>query len=62
MVIDNDKDTITVYGNYEIDDVLDEIYNCGLDYSLWTIQIIPQHVWTSSYTFPNFIDNYEIKA
>jgi len=62
LVINNDRSTITVYGSYRIDDVLDEIATAGLDHNEWVIEIIPNHFWTQNITYPGFIDNFEIKA
>ena len=62
LVINNDKSTITVFGSYAIDDILDEIERAGLDSSEWVIEMIPTHYWTQHMTYPYFIDNYEIKA
>ena len=62
LVINNDKSTITVFGSYNIDDVLDEIERAGLDHNEWVIEIVPSHIWTQHMTIPSFITDYEIKA
>ena len=62
LVINNKKCTITVFGSYAVDDVLDEIAEAGLDSKEWVIEIIPPHYWTQNMTIPHFIMDYEIKA
>lgn len=62
LVINNDKSTITVFGSYAVDDVLDEIARAGLNSNEWVIEIIPSHYWTQNMTIPSFLMDYEIKA
>lgn len=62
LVINNKLSTITVYGNYEVDEVMDEIECAGLIPAEWTIQIIPSHYWTQNISYPHFFNDYEIKA
>jgi len=62
LVINNQKETITVFGNYNIDDVILEIEKAGLDFREWVIEIVPSHYWTQNMTIPSFLMDYEIKA
>ena len=62
LVINNDTQTITVYGQYAIDDILDEIEKAGLDHNEWVIHICPVKVWTQDVSYPYFYNDYEIKA
>lgn len=62
LVLDIKKFTITVYGDYPFDDILDEIRNAGLDPDEWVISLVPTRQWHQSVSYPSFFNDYEIKA
>ena len=62
LIIDAPNRTVTVYGDYTLEDVVAEVELSGLESNEWTIAIIPDNYWNQSISYPSFFNFYEIKA